>query len=113
MKIAVQGGIVSELGKFWYCCNPDQPFKYNKLAKALFTITSDGLCTWYPNNSSITDFSRKMVAKHRATSSVYKGVRLIDESALLNLFPDLPSGEGAIFQLSEAQLTKLNQSLGI
>ena len=48
-----------------------------------------------------------------ATSSVYKGVRLIDESALLNLFPDLPSGEGAIFQLSEAQLTKLNQSLGI
>lgn len=112
MNTAVPGGVVSELPNFWYCCNPDQPFKYNKLAKALFTITSSGLCTWYPNNSSINNFSRKMVALHRANSSVYKGVRIMDESIMLNLFPNIPTGEGAVFQLSAAQLTKLNISLG-
>ena len=112
MNTAVPGGVVTELGKFWFCCNPDHPFKYNKLAKALFTVSPSGLCTWYPNNSSIHNFSRKMVALHRANSSVYKGVRLVDEAIMLNLFPNTPTGPGVVFQLSAAQLALLNKSLG-
>lgn len=112
MNLAIPGGITSEIGKFWYCCNPDHPFKFNKIPKPLFTVTSDGLCSWYANNSSVKNFSRKTVAKHLASGELYGGIRFISESVMLNLFPDLPTGENTVFYLSSSQLNKLNLSLG-
>lgn len=109
MNLAVPGGIISELGKFWFCCNPDHPFKFNRLPKPLFSITSDGVCTWHANNSNVKGFTRTKVAKLRLTSELYQGIRLIDESVLLNLLPEVPTGENAVFKLSKAQLIKLNQ----
>lgn len=111
INLAVPGGIISELGQFWYCCNPDHPFKFNRLPKPLFKITSDGICTWHANNSSVKGFTRTTVAKHRVTSDLYLGVRFIDESIILKLFPEVPTGENTIFKLSKAQLIKLNKFL--
>nr|UEV87049.1 hypothetical protein [Grifola frondosa] len=108
MNLSIPGGIKTEKGSFLYCCNPDHPFILNRIPKPLYSITTQGLCTWYSNNSSILNIHRNYVTKLRLNLEEYKGVRLLDESVLLNLFPNIPKGKGSVYQLSPTELIELN-----
>lgn len=111
MNWAVPGGIKTEMGSFWYCCNPESPFKYNRKPKPLYSVSTQGLCTWYPNNSSIPNMERHQIHNLRLTNKTFNGIQYIDESILLKLFPDIPRGINATYNLSLEQLLKLKNYL--
>ena len=48
------------------------------------------------------------MTKLRLNLEEYKGVRLLDESVLLNLFPNIPKGKGSVYRLSPTELIELN-----
>lgn len=111
MNLNIPGGIKTELGSFLFCCNPNEPFLVNRLPKPLYSVTSEGLCTWYPNNSAVPNMRRDLIRLSRNNLESINGVRYLDESLLLNLFPSLPKGVGFSYQLTSEELTKLTKFL--
>jgi len=94
-----------------YLLNSDQLFSFpepSKIdhAKALFSISTLGLATWYRNKSTVPGFRRDQIRLSMKTGKPIKGVRFISAINFIKTYPDTLSRPGFMYTLSSVQLDK-------
>lgn len=91
VNLAVQGahgpGVKTEVGSFWFCCNPDQPLTRSVRPVSLYVVNRSGVVRWYPNISSVIDMHRATVRKFLKNNEFYKDNLYIEESVFNKILP--------------------------
>lgn len=76
---------------------------------ALFSITLAGLATWHRNKSNVPNVQRHKVRKCMATNTpTSTGLRFIQASSFLELFPKATAGPGSTYQLTNEELKRIS-----
>jgi hypothetical protein len=84
------------------------PFKINH-AEALFAITAAGLATWIRNKSIVKNITRHTVRRLLSSGKPSQaGIRYVDANSFIKLFPKAISAPGSTYQLSNSELSRLD-----